>query len=63
MRFDFGGISQKSACRAGTLRYDVQRVVQQPDGIELLLKRTEVGVTVTVPQLEIHAMLVAELKH
>jgi hypothetical protein len=42
-------------------RYAVRRVVQQPDGIELPLSRTDSGMSVTVPQLDIHSLVVVEL--
>ncbi len=43
-------------------RYAVSRAMQQPDGIELPLNRTANGVTITVPQLDIHTMAVVELE-
>lgn len=43
-------------------RYAVTRVLQQPEGIELPFNRTIDGVSVVVPQLDIHTMVVAELK-
>ncbi|MEJ7594277.1 MAG: hypothetical protein WKF77_22300 [Planctomycetaceae bacterium] len=42
--------------------YAVTRVLQQPEGIELPATRTVNGVTVTVPQLNIHTMVVADLQ-
>lgn len=43
-------------------RYAVSRVMQQPDGIALPLTRNATGVSVTVPQLDIHTMAVIELE-
>ena len=43
-------------------RYNVKRVLQQPDGIELPVTRTSHGITVTVPQLDLHTMAVVELE-
>ncbi len=43
-------------------RYRVARITQQPDGIELPLQQTEHGVTVIVPNLEIHTMAVVDLQ-
>lgn len=42
--------------------YAVTRVTQQPEGKELPLTKTADGVTVTVPKLEIHTMVVVELQ-
>jgi hypothetical protein len=43
-------------------RYAVSRVMQQPDGTELPMQQAENGVTVIVPQLDVHTMVVVELK-
>ncbi len=42
--------------------YGVTKVTQQPEGHELPLERTDDGVQVTVPQLDIHTLIVAEIK-
>ena len=42
--------------------YAVTRVTQQPEGKELPLTKTADGVTVTVPKLDIHTMVVVELQ-
>lgn len=44
-------------------KYAVSRIMRQPDGIELPLNRTANGITVTVPQLDIHTLVVIELEH
>jgi len=41
--------------------YSVTRVVQEPEGLELRVTKTADGVHVTVPQLDIHTMVVLEL--
>ncbi len=43
-------------------RYTVARITQQPDGKELPLKRTDKGASVSVPKLDIHTLVVVELK-
>jgi hypothetical protein len=43
-------------------RYAVGRITQQPEGEELPLMRTAKGVSVIVPRLDIHTMVVVELK-
>ncbi|HUG19734.1 MAG TPA: ThuA domain-containing protein [Planctomycetaceae bacterium] len=43
-------------------RYSVSRITQQPDGKELPLTQSADGVSVVVPKLEIHTMVVVELK-
>lgn len=43
-------------------RYPVVRITQQPDGKELPLRKTPDGMMVTVPRLDIHTLIVAELK-
>ena len=43
-------------------RYPVKRVLQQPEGIELPVTRTANGVSITVPELDIHTMVVVELE-
>ncbi|MFN0196114.1 MAG: ThuA domain-containing protein [Planctomycetaceae bacterium] len=42
--------------------YRIAKVTQQPDGHELPLETTETGVRVIVPRLDVHTMVVAELK-
>ena len=42
-------------------RYSVSRAVQQPEGLELPLNKTADGLTVTVPRLDIHSMVIMEL--
>ncbi len=42
-------------------RYSVSRAVQQPEGLELPLNKTADGLTVTVPILDIHSMVIMEL--
>lgn len=42
-------------------RYSVKRATQQPDGVELNCAKTATGCRVTVPQLDIHTMIVLEL--
>ncbi len=42
--------------------YDISRVHFEPAGIDLRVTRTDDGIEVTVPKLEIHGMVVAELK-
>ncbi|MFN0199212.1 MAG: ThuA domain-containing protein [Planctomycetaceae bacterium] len=42
--------------------YRIAKVTQQPDGHELPMVPTETGVRVVVPRLEVHTMVVAELK-
>jgi len=41
--------------------YKIRRVTLQPEGKELVVRRGPEGTTVTVPRLEIHTMVVAEL--
>jgi hypothetical protein len=43
-------------------RYAVKRVLQQPDDEELPLKKTDAGVAVMVPRLDVHTLVVAELE-
>jgi len=43
-------------------RYRIAKVTQQPDGIELACKQTTQGFEVVIPRLEVHSMLVVELK-
>jgi Trehalose utilisation/Hypothetical glycosyl hydrolase 6 len=42
--------------------YRIGKVTQQPDGIELPMQRTETGVRIVVPRLDVHTLIVAELK-
>ncbi len=42
--------------------YTIRRVTLQPEGKELEVRRGPEGTTVTVPRLEIHTMVVAELE-
>ena len=42
--------------------YKIRKVTWQPDGKELPMTKTEKGVTVTVPKLAVHGMVVAELE-
>lgn len=44
-------------------RYNVSRVTQQPEGVELPLTRTGTGVRVIIPQLDVHTMAVVELQN
>jgi hypothetical protein len=43
-------------------RYAVDRIMQQPDGQELPLVQTATGVSVVVPQLDIHTLVVVDLQ-
>jgi Trehalose utilisation len=43
-------------------RYRIAKVTQQPEGVELFVKRSETCVEVVVPKLEVHSMLVVELE-
>jgi hypothetical protein len=43
-------------------KYSAARVLQQPEGIELPMTKTADGATVTIPKLDIHTMMVLELK-
>ncbi len=43
-------------------KYRIAKVTQQPDGRNLSLMPTEAGVRVVVPRLDIHTLIVAELK-
>jgi len=43
-------------------KYRIAKVTQQPDGRDLPLMPTEAGVSVVVPRLNIHTLIVAELK-
>ncbi len=43
-------------------RYAVKRILQQPDGRELPLRKTDAGVSVTVPRLDVHTLIVVELQ-
>jgi len=42
-------------------RYKVSRVTLQPEGKELLPARTPDGISVIVPQLNVHTLVVVEL--
>lgn len=42
--------------------YDVKRVHQEPDGIDLAIERDGSDVVVTVPRLEVHSVIVCELE-
>ena len=41
--------------------YRIQKVRLQPDGKELEMRKTDTGISVVVPRLDVHAMVVAEL--
>lgn len=43
------------------LHYKLKRVRQEPDGKELAITKTEAGFSVTVPRLDVHTMVVAEM--
>jgi hypothetical protein len=47
---------------ASDARLAIVRETQEPDGKELPLERTEDGVSVEVPRLDIHTLVLAELK-
>jgi len=42
--------------------YDVKRVHLEPGGTELAMAKVPGGVSVTVPRLDVHAVVVAELQ-
>lgn len=42
--------------------YQISRVHLQPEGVDLPTKQVDGGIEVTVPRLEIHSMVIAELK-
>lgn len=41
--------------------YSIRRVHQEPEGKDLEMKKTAAGIEVTVPRLDVHSMVVAEL--
>lgn len=51
-----------SGIRVHFTGYDISKVHLEPGGTELSVTKTDGGIVVTVPKLEIHSMVVAELR-